>query len=303
MTRLLKFTPSHLVLLLSALTLLVSPALCRADNTIDFTNIQRHAQLSSAVYQPIDALEASLPPGFTLIAYQTVLELEIACLVVIDDASGDLVLAVRGTSNISNALTDIDFKLTPDPIAGIKLHNGFAEASRAIYRLIEPLLDRGRTVNTTGHSLGGAVALIMAMYLHRDDFRVGDVITFGQPKVTNIAGSDEFKHLAVTRVVTPLDIVPMVPLFDPLDIGNLDIFWHLGREVVLHDDSRYSILSGVNSMMRAVKFTQRLIDQQNLDQHRMSLYHSLVENKTDAAAEVPFKTDLNLFNLFGKPNP
>lgn len=286
---------------LTALVLFTGSMAGHAADAIDFDAIQRYAQLSSAVYTPADELEQALPPGFTLVAYQTVLELEIACLVVIDDDSGNLVLAVRGTSNINNALTDIDFKLTPDPLAGVKLHNGFARAARAIHGLIEPLLERGRTINTTGHSLGGAVALIMAMYLYNDDFKIGQVVTFGQPKVTNIAGSNKFDHLDVMRVVTPLDIVPMVPLFDPLDIGNLDVFWHLGRELVLHDDSRYSTLTGARAMMRAVRFTQRMIDQQNLDQHRMSLYQALVDNKTGQASEVPFKTDLNLFNLFGKP--
>ena len=298
------FAPPRLTLPLGvALSLLLSlfATATRADESIDFNTIERFARLSASVYDSIDDVEHTLPPGYTLIGYQTALELEIACLVVMDDASGDLVLAVRGTSNVNNALVDLAFKLRPDPLAGIKLHSGFALAASEIYKSIEPLLDRNKTIHTTGHSLGGAAALIIAMYLHNDDFKVGRVITFGQPKVTNIDGAEAYRALNVTRVVTPLDIVPLVPPFDPLDLKNIDIYWHLGREVVLYDDHSYSILKGLDAMLRAVKFTQRLVDEQNLNHHRMTQYHGLVANKTGTSTEVPFEKSLNLFNLFGGP--
>jgi hypothetical protein len=52
-------------------------------------------------------------------------------------------------------------------------------------------------------------------------------------------------------------------------------------------------------MLRATRFTQQMLDEQNLTQHRMSLYLESIENKITSSTEVPFKNSLNLFNLFG----
>jgi hypothetical protein len=52
-------------------------------------------------------------------------------------------------------------------------------------------------------------------------------------------------------------------------------------------------------MLRATKFTQKPLTQDNVNHHQMSLYLELVKAKTKASELVPYKTDLNLFNLFG----
>jgi hypothetical protein len=71
------------------------------------------------------------------------------------------------------------------------------------------------------------------MYLDAGGYSVGEVITFGQPMVAKISGSREYAHLDVTRVVTPKDMVPLVPLLNPMDLMNINICWHLGIEFVL----------------------------------------------------------------------
>lgn len=268
---------------------------------IDFKQIRQYATLAKASYETEDIVtQDGYLEGYTLRQFRNIPEVEITYLIANDQQTGEPVIAVRGTANVKNALDDIAVKLRDDEHAGIKLHEGFSLAATRIYRDILPLLDKTTPVNLTGHSLGGAVAVILAMYLDHDGFKVGNVITFGQPKVTNVAGSRQYADLNLIRVVTPRDLVPLVPPLDPMDIQNLDIYWHAGKEVLLNTDSSYSILEGMTSMLRATKFTQQMLDEGNLENHKMDLYLKLVESRLSGAKQIPFENDFNLFNLFGQ---
>ena len=143
------------------------------------------------------------------------------------------------------------------------------------------------------------MAVILAIYLDAERFDVGQVITFGQPKVTNIDGAEKLSHLDIIRVVAPLDVVPLVPPLDLLDINDIDVYWHVGKEVILLDGNQFAILQGVDSMMRATKFTQQPLDQGNVDHHSMAVYFGLIRTKLKSPRQVPYQVDLNLFNLFG----
>lgn len=147
--------------------------------------------------------------------------------------------------------------------------------------------------------MGGAIALILAMHLNTDDYKISQIITFGQPKVTNSSGSNKFKNLNIIRMVTEKDIVPLVPPFDPTDMNLQGIYWHLGQEIILLADDTYSILEGMNSMLRATKFTEAMLNENNVTDHNMDLYLTLIQQKTNSARLVPYTNSFNLFNLFG----
>ncbi|MDF1591912.1 MAG: hypothetical protein P1P89_10390 [Desulfobacterales bacterium] len=53
-------------------------------------------------------------------------------------------------------------------------------ASQRIFAEIKPQLRKDFTIDTTGHSLGGAVAVILAMYLDVNHYAIGQVVTFGK---------------------------------------------------------------------------------------------------------------------------
>ena len=194
-------------------------------------------------------------------------------------------------------MIDIALKLVADDNLDVSLHQGFAYAAHQVYAEIKPQLKKGFSIETTGHSLGGAVAVILAALIDKDGFDLDQVITFGQPKVTNLTGADKFQHLNIVRVVTPKDLVPLVPLFDPLDINNIDIFWHAGVEIILLEDNQYAVLSGINSMLRATRFTQQALTEKNLQHHQMTAYLKLLESKIDSSEQVVYETSFNLFNL------
>jgi hypothetical protein len=287
---------------LVAITLLSTSSILPAkeSESVDFVLLQEQALLANAAYQTEDQARAlAAANNYRLDFYQTVADLQIAFFLATNEAGKTQVISIRGTSNIENAMVDVYLQLVEDRKTGLRLHHGFSLAARKIYAELKPLLKAGYKINTTGHSLGGAVALILAIYLDADQFNIGQVTTFGQPKVTNVAGADKIQHLNVIRVVTPLDLVPLVPLFDPLDISNIDVYWHAGVEVVLLTDNEYALLKGLDSMLRASRFTQKPLNEENLRNHQMTLYLEMLDARLTSAQLIPYPNNFNLFNLFG----
>jgi hypothetical protein len=285
-----------------ALTLLCAiPALSANESEpVNFTEIHKQAIFANAAYQPEGKVRDLVEAGnYRLTLYHTIPDIQISFFLATNEITKNQIISVRGTSNIENAMVDISLKLRADENSGVHLHEGFSFAAKQIYRELEPLLKPGYKISVTGHSLGGAVALILGIYLDAYQFNIEQVVTFGQPKVTNISGADKIQHINVIRVVTPFDLVPLVPPLDPLDIRNLDVYWHAGKEVILLDDAQYAILKGTDSMLRATRFTQKPLTEDNLKNHQMPLYLKMIKVKTNSSELVPYQTDLNLFNLFG----
>ena len=285
-----------------ALTLLcVIPTLSANElESVDFTEIHTQALFSNAAYQSEGKIRALVESGnYTLTLYHTIPDIQISFFLATNELTKTQIISVRGTSNIENAMVDISLKLMVDKNTGVSLHEGFSFAAKQVYAELKPLLNSDYKINVTGHSMGGAVALILAIYLDAYQFDIEQVITFGQPKVTNISGANKIQHINVIRVVTPFDLVPLVPLFDPLDISNLEVYWHAGKEVILLADTQYAILEGTDSMLRATRFTQKPLTEDNLKNHQMPLYLEMIKAKTKSSKLVPYQTDLNLFNLFG----
>ena len=135
-----------------------------------------------------------------------------------------LVLAFRGTEKkVSDWLTDA--RCMPTMEGNAKVHTGFLEAfdgntngnGKTAKQVVKDVLDRpeakdneGRLLPLfiTGHSLGGALALL-ATKLIAPDIN-GACYTFGAPRVANY---EYFRFLKtpVYRVVNSTDMVPRVP--------------------------------------------------------------------------------------------
>ena len=76
-------------------------------------------------------------------------------------------IACRGTVDMKDVLADINAIALPQMEGGL-LHRGFlSRASTIPVRAIAELLDRGKRVVITGHSLGGAVAAVVTTLLLR----------------------------------------------------------------------------------------------------------------------------------------
>ncbi len=280
----------------------LAPASSGANESTElFTQIKPYAEMANAAYLPAHEAQAIIEAqSYRLDQYSNVPGVEVNYFVATNDALKHHIIAVRGTANIENAVVDISLKLLADEHAKIALHQGFAQAAEGIYKVVLPTLNKDYKISTTGHSLGGAVAVILAMYLDIDQYNLGPIITFGQPKVTNVSGALAFRHLDINRVVTAQDLVPLVPPLDVMDINKLDIYWHLGKEIVLLEEHDYAELEGVKSMMRATKIFNTKLSQENLEHHKMAGYLEQIDRKSETATLVPYDTSINLLKLFSR---
>lgn len=127
-----------------------------------------------------------------------------------DQFDGMLILAFRGTQpGITDVLTDIKADLVTAPGGG-RAHRGFLEAFERVKEPVQRALKKheGLPVYITGHSLGGALAILATRYLENDS--LGACYTFGGPR----AGDDNLftgVKTPVYRVVNAADGVPRVP--------------------------------------------------------------------------------------------
>jgi hypothetical protein len=128
-----------------------------------------------------------------------------------DDANGRVDIALRGTTNLKNAMSDIEFLKKRSGRLGIYLHSGFEKSAEAIYADLLPRLKPGYSIRITGHSLGAAEAVILGMLLDRDGRRIEKILASAPPKVTDAEGWSRFQDLPVIRVVCPFDPVPFLP--------------------------------------------------------------------------------------------
>ena len=123
--------------------------------------------------------------------------------------NGITIIVIRGTANAENVQSDIDVRLVTDDDLGIRLHKGFRDASVTVMSGIdESSLEK--TVHVTGHSLGGAIAQIIGMWLHRKDHNV-QVYSYGSPKVSDQVLDSQPTHWRVANPVDPITFVPMWP--------------------------------------------------------------------------------------------
>ena len=162
---------------------------------------------------------------------------EVAFEVIQDN--GISIIVIRGTANEANVLSDIDVRLVDDARTGIKLHKGFRDAAITIMQIIDTEMKTGRTVvqgkspkypleqtvHVTGHSLGGAVAQIIGMWLHKRGKNV-QVFSYGSPKVSDQVLDSQPTHWRVVRLSDPIPLSPPWPYrHTGLFIDSQDLDW------------------------------------------------------------------------------
>ena len=140
--------------------------------------------------------------------------------------SGISIIVIRGTANEGNVLSDIDVRLVNDVRTGIRLHKGFRDASLGVMEIIDNTKTLEHTVHVTGHSLGGAVAQIIGMWLHKRGKNV-QVFSYGSPKVSDqVLSGGQPTHWRVVRRSDPIPFTPPWPYrHTGLFIDSQDLDW------------------------------------------------------------------------------
>jgi pimeloyl-ACP methyl ester carboxylesterase len=125
------------------------------------------------------------------------------------------VLAFRGTDPVTlpNWLTDAVVRLVERGEYEGRVHLGFSSVLRRTWSKIEELLEgaQDKPLFLTGHSMGGALAVLTACRLAKLRRPAIATYTFGAPRVGDPAFCDAYAH-ATYRVVNRLDLVPEMPM-------------------------------------------------------------------------------------------
>ncbi|MDR3427841.1 lipase family protein [Silvimonas sp.] len=178
-------------------------------------------------------------------AYQTATisapDTDTHCL--IEEKPDCIVIAFRGTSSIRNWITDAQFERTTLIAVNTtvsKIHKGFERAFNSIFEeLLTALggcsadkMPNQKPLCITGHSLGGALAILAALELWRNGCQIAQVYTFGQPRLGNADFKDRYDHVLgyrTFRLVFQEDIVPRIPHLPAWH----DPYRHVGIEVFI----------------------------------------------------------------------
>ena len=134
----------------------------------------------------------------------------------------EAVLAFRGTTRITDWVMNFDATQTESSTG--RVHRGFAGAVDALWpRVLEALESCGqsRDLWITGHSLGGAVAVLVASRVSPAHSLKG-VVTFGQPRIGDEQFAAGFRP-RLLRFTTERDLVPKLPW------GVLSSYRHCGE--------------------------------------------------------------------------
>lgn len=139
-----------------------------------------------------------------------------------------VIVSFRGTAELGDWLANLNMLSTTRDYGTV--HRGFLGAFQVVQSQLENFMApyKGRPVVITGHSLGGALALIAAAEWHKKHY-VTCVHTCGQPAV----GKRNFQKFiedaygdSYFRFVNNDDVVPMVPPF----------YRHAGRLIHFGED-------------------------------------------------------------------
>lgn len=158
-----------------------------------------------------------------------------------------VIVAVRGSSSIQDWFNNIKVgkytnESTSEYCKYAAMHGGFHLSARylkgatisgdeniTVATEISRLQKEGRKVYFTGHSLGGAVANVLAFFAsYESDIVVDGVYTFGEPRTGNdsyLSCHDAKLRTKTFRFINNRDVVSRVPPFGGYNqVGNLIYF-------------------------------------------------------------------------------
>lgn len=159
--------------------------------------------------------------------------------------SGHAFVALKGTASGYDALTDLNAGVRRFHTGGM-VHQGFYYTFESFFSqlksFISSISDAGiHTIHCVGHSLGGALATLVADWVKSNTSSTVKLYTFGSPRVGMSFFSDGVrKRLGegnVFRVYHKADPVPMVPTWPFIHVpdgGNGDLLVETTTSIAPH---------------------------------------------------------------------
>jgi triacylglycerol lipase len=191
-----------------------------------------------------------------------------------------LVVSFRGSVTVNDWINNATVELVGWAAEG-RIHAGFMEALNAVWEQLVPTINeraKGRTVWFTGHSLGGALALLgMMRWRVEHERRVDGLYTFGMPKVgdeTFAAAVEENHGPQAFTFLNEGDFVPWLPVF-PAEFSVACTGLHFTKQGKLQP--RPGAL-GAALLMLSGMLGKSQEEWMNLKVHHKEEYLRLVEN-------------------------
>ncbi len=250
---------------------------------VNFADIEYYAKRSASAYDPVDVIRKTYPMTTRAVTVQSV---DVRYFIETDVANRRQTLSIRGTAEKPNVWEDVETALVPDSLLGIPLHRGFQRDATAIFSDATPHLRKDFSLRITGHSLGGAVAAILAEYYTKEGYTVERLVTFGQPRVaTKMTPADTTQLRSVTtRVVNDLDVVPMIPPY-----SAIRPYQHFTPEVILLEGPDYVYLDDHDADRLSIgDFWRNLTDFSAKEHHMDGYLANIHEKAADGSKQVPY---------------
>ncbi|HMO15360.1 MAG TPA: lipase family protein [Pirellulaceae bacterium] len=130
---------------------------------------------------------------------------------------------------------------------GARFHSGFMSALNDIWDPLFAKVDNAyseceRPVWLTGHSLGGALALLCAWRLHQHFVAVHQICTFGAPMIGNDIAAEAFKREFPSKIYRYVDIGDIVPKLPTISLFS-NSYAHCDTEIVVGEATEKSALN------------------------------------------------------------
>lgn len=134
---------------------------------------------------------------------------------------------------------------------GARFHSGFMGALDEIWQPLFAAVDglfarQERPVWVTGHSLGGALALLCGWRFHQHFIAVHQICTFGAPMIGNDAAAAAFEREFPGKIYRYVDAGDLVPKLPTISLFS-NSYMHCQREVVVGGQTSDSVWQSLSS--------------------------------------------------------
>lgn len=214
--------------------------------------------------------------------------------------NGHIVVAFRGTSSLANLNTDL--QIAYNEKYGGSIHRGFSAAVEAVVDEVRKGISTlspasGDKLWITGHSLGGALALLMGkhfFYLKEKGDKslsfMPTVVTFGAPKVGNSRFVEKCPiKKTVAQFINDNDPVPFTPPVEGWDYQPLTPHYRIFSDGYFkyQNVSRATLRREIMEKIRKYWFQLKSIILGSKHSHGIESYISNLEGLIAAKASVP----------------